>query len=58
MDENLNFESKLWELWLKYPEAADQVNALNRIGNKLAQARSDFEQTMRGVAEINDIFEG
>jgi superfamily II DNA or RNA helicase len=58
MDENLNFESKLWELWLKYPETADQVNALNRIGNKLAQARSDFEQTMRGVAEINDIFEG
>jgi SNF2 family DNA or RNA helicase len=58
MDENLNFESKLWELWLKYPASADQVSALNRIGSKLAQARSDFEQTMRGVAEINDIFEG
>lgn len=58
MDENLNFESKLWELWLKHPAVTDQVNALDRIGSKLAQARSDFEQTMRGVAEINDIFEG
>lgn len=58
MDETFNFERELWELWLKYPDPAAQAGALAQIGNKLAQARVDFEQSMRGAAAINDIFEG
>lgn len=58
MDETFNFERELWELWLKYPDPASQAGALAQIGNKLAQARVDFEQSMRGAAAINDIFEG
>jgi len=58
MDESFNFERELWELWLKHPDPATQASALARIGGKLAQARSDFEQSMRGAAAINDIFEG
>ncbi len=58
MDESFNFERELWELWLKYPDPGAQADALAKIGSKLAQARSDFEQSMRGAAAINDIFEG
>ncbi len=58
MDESFNFERELWELWLKYPDPAAQASAIAKIGSKLAQARNDFEQTMRGAAAINDIFEG
>ncbi len=58
MDESFNFERELWELWLKYPDPEAQAAALAKIGRKLAQARSDFEQSMRGAAAINDIFEG
>ncbi len=58
MDESFNFERELWELWLKHPDPSEQANALTAIGSKLAQARSDFEQSMRGAAAINDIFEG
>jgi superfamily II DNA/RNA helicase len=58
MDESFNFERELWELWLKNPDPSAQESALNAIGSKLAQARSDFEQSMRGAAAINDIFEG
>jgi serine/threonine protein kinase/superfamily II DNA or RNA helicase len=58
MDESFNFERELWELWLKYPDPAAQASAVAKIGSKLAQARNDFEQTMRGAAAINDIFEG
>jgi serine/threonine protein kinase/superfamily II DNA or RNA helicase len=58
MDESFNFERELWELWLKYPDPHAQADALAKIGSKLAQARSDFEQSMRGAAAINDIFEG
>ncbi|HEX6777795.1 MAG TPA: SNF2-related protein, partial [Ktedonobacterales bacterium] len=58
MDETFNFERELWELWLKYPDPTAQAGALAQIGNKLAQARVDFEQSMRGAAAINDIFEG
>lgn len=58
MDETFNFERELWELWLKYPDPVARAGVLAQIGNKLAQARSDFEQSMRGAAAINDIFEG
>ncbi len=58
MDESFNFERELWELWLKNPDPSAQARALTNIGSKLAQARSDFEQSMRGAAAINDIFEG
>jgi serine/threonine protein kinase/superfamily II DNA or RNA helicase len=58
MDESFNFERELWELWLKNPDPLAQASALAAIGSKLAQARSDFEQSMRGAAAINDIFEG
>ncbi len=58
MDETFNFERELWELWLNHPDPAAQASALAQIGSKLAQARADFEQTMRGAAAINDIFEG
>ena len=58
MDEAFNLERELWELWLKYPDSAARAGVLAQIGNKLAQARSDFEQSMRGAAAINDIFEG
>ncbi len=58
MDEAIHFERELWELWLKHPDPTSQASALAQIGSKLAQARSDFEQTMRGAATINDIFEG
>jgi len=58
MDETFNFERELWELWLAHPDPAAQAGALAQIGSKLAQARADFEQTMRGAAAINDIFEG
>jgi serine/threonine protein kinase/superfamily II DNA or RNA helicase len=58
MEESFNFERELWELWLKHPDPAGQASALAKIGGKLAQARSDFEQSMRGAAAINDIFEG
>ncbi len=58
MDESFNFERELWELWLKHPDPNAQAGALMAIGSKLAQARNDFEQSMRGAAAINDIFEG
>jgi serine/threonine protein kinase/superfamily II DNA or RNA helicase len=58
MDESFNFERELWDLWLKNPDPSAQARALAAIGSKLAQARSDFEQSMRGAAAINDIFEG
>ncbi len=58
MDESFNFERELWELWLKNPDPSAQARALTTIGSKLARARSDFEQSMRGAAAINDIFEG
>ena len=58
MDEAFNFERELWELWLKYPDPVARTGMLTQIGNKLAQARSDFEHSMRGAAAINDIFEG